>query len=306
MSKRIAMDDALLRFGPYIARTTSKLGSGNYGTVLAGMHAKTGAKIAVKIEPDGSGDADRARQSARTRLSREAEVYRDVDGFRGFPRMHWFGRAHGYIALVLDRLGPSMREVHQESKLELDAHAVRHVGREALLRLEALHDAGWLHMDVKPANLLLPRICGDDVTADESEPLLHLVDFGLSRRWTRAVELPPEPRRRRAVVGTGRFASLANHEGEAPLGRRDDVESTLLSLAYLRLGRLPWTGLNAPTKRERFALMLDSKREVSIRELSVGMFDGFEAALTRVRALDAGERPPYEELRSMLAKNIQV
>ena len=296
-----------MHFGPYLARCrTARLGSGHYGTVLAGVHARTGTRVAIKIEADST-EAERS-SAPRGRLAREAAVYHDMDATPGFPRLHWFGRAHGYVAIVLDRLGASLRDVHQaaggsgSAGLQLNAQAVQHVGREALLRLETLHDAGWLHMDVKPANLLLPPPRSGHVEmALDAEPLLHLVDYGLSRRWGGEARAERSPRRRRGVVGTGRFASLANHEAEAPLGRRDDLEATLLSLVYLRRGRLPWSGISAPTKRERFAQMLESKRAATVGELSNGMFDGFESAFTRVRALDAGERPPYDELRRLLS-----
>ena len=282
-------------FGPFAASRSSVLGSGHFGTVLAGVHRKTGERVAIKIEPQ-----DSPRTVPSPKLAREAEVYRALDGASArVPRMRWFGRAHGHFALVLDRLGPSIRNVHRDVGLELDASAVRHVGCETLLGLEALHDAGWLHCDVKPANLLLPAEHGDCNlgTALATAPLLALVDFGLSRRWGDDDATSVE---RRRVVGTGRFASLSNHLGESPLGPRDDVEATLLSMIWLRRGRLPWSGLTAPTKRERFAQMLARKQAASVDELSEGMPPGFEAALRSSRQLAFNSRPDYGELRRLL------
>ena len=34
---------------------------------------------------------------------------------------------------------------------------------------------------------------------------------------------------------------------QAPLGRRDDLEALAYMLLFLRHGRLPWTGLQAPS-----------------------------------------------------------
>ena len=286
---------ARLRFGPYVASTSSRLGSGHYGTVLAGVHAQTGASVAIKLEGESS--------ASSPRLSREAGVYRDLNGAPGFPRMRWYGRAHGFFAIVLDRLGPSLREVHRAAGLTMSCQAVRHIGEQALQRLEALHDAGWLHCDMKPANLLLPsrsNLHADGDTHDSlaaaltDGPPLFCVDYGLSRRWA---DVPLT--RREGVVGTGRYASLSNHSG-APLGRRDDVESTLLTLAYLRSGRLPWSGVKADTKRERFAMMLESKQATSVTELSMDMPHGFEDAFKLVRALEHNERPPYDDLRRLV------
>lgn len=237
-----------MRFGPYVARTSDRLGSGHYGIVLAGVHRCTGQRVAIKIEPECDGKTPR--------LAKEADVYHSLEGADGVPRLHWFGRAHGHFAIVCDRLGPSLRAIHRAAGLALDAHAVQHVGTQALQRLEVLHDLGWLHLDVKPANLLCPPVPNVTDGAEEdaatlssalaAAPMLFCIDYGLSCRWADDSQTATP---RRGVVGTGRFASLTNHEGE-PLGRRDDVESTLLMLAYLRKGRLPWSGLHAPTKRE--------------------------------------------------------
>ena len=244
-----------------------------------------------------------------------------------------FARGHGRLALVLDWLGPSLRSVQRQAAGNvLNPLALQHVAKQSLLRLEALHDTGWLHCDVKPANLLLPQppishdMGGDSDARGMSEhdvmqqhaggsrsdecdslPPLSLVDFGLSRRWRdpeshkhlQAGSLPT--RRAGAPVGTGRFASLRNHAG-APLSRRDDLEALAFSLVWLRVGNLPWNGLMPPPalKAERFAAMLECKRRVGASELSVGMPHGFERFFRSVRDIDFEERPDYCGLATML------
>ena len=85
----------------------------------------------------------------------------------------------------------------------------------------------------------------------------------------------------------------------APVKTQRNHKSTRRTV--LRRGRLPWSGLSAPTKRERFALMLQRKQRTSIDELSEGMPRGFEAALRVARGLAHDERPDYHELRRLLA-----
>ena len=77
------------RFGPFVAHSSAKLGSGHFGTVLAGVHRKTGEHVAVKLERAQSSAAGDA-VAAAPRLSREAAVYRKLDGVDFFPRL----RAH--------------------------------------------------------------------------------------------------------------------------------------------------------------------------------------------------------------------
>lgn len=73
----------------------------------------------------------------------------------------------------------------------LPAAWVREVGRQLFLALQAVHDAGLVHRDVKPANLLLEA-------TGTAEPVLRLSDFGIAAvrdepRLTRAWEVVHTP-----------------------------------------------------------------------------------------------------------------
>jgi len=127
-----------------------------------------------------------------------------------------------------------------------------------------------------------------------------VIDFGLSRRWCDVVSGSPVPStKRRGVVGTGRYASLSNHMGEM-LGRRDDIESLALTLAYLHEGRLPWSDVSAPTKNERFSLMLASKQLASPEAIMGTLPDSFSDFLRAARRLRHNEKPDYAMLRALL------
>ena len=268
-----------------------KLGGGNFGTVYSGCHRRTGEPVAVKVE---------AHDSKQPRLPNEARVYQAL-GRQNPPRMRWFGRYSGHYVLVMDRLGPSLRTVHHASGTKsLDLRTLQRVGRDVLQRLEILHELGWLHLDVKPANIVTSLDRSRSQVSNLEGTSYHLLDYGLARRWCdSSTGLHKANPPRRGVVGTGRYASLTNHLG-SQLGRRDDVESLAYTLAFLRNGSLPWSGVAAPTKAERFELMLNSKQRASFDEIATGMPASFKGFLAHVRSLAYNERPKYGLLHTLL------
>lgn len=273
------------RFGGYAVG--EHLGRGGYGEVFSAQHASSGRAVAIKLQ----------RADRKAKLAAESQVLRCVSHAPGFPRLLWFGVAHGHQAIVMNKLGPSLKD-RQESGGNLSARAVRVVSQQVMRRLEALHERHWLHLDVKPANILFPPI--EDKTAEE-EPLLHLIDFGLSRKWwdeLRGVHLSSIPRR--GCVGTVRFSSIANQRSAA-LGRRDDIESLIYTIIFLRCGKLPWCHVQAPTKKERFRMMLEIKTQLSVDEICKDV-PALAPVLHSVRSLEPEERPDYASLRAMLLK----
>ena len=116
------------RFGRYVLR--KRIGGGHFGEVYSGTNSTTGAHVAIKVEAaDGT--------VTKPKLPLEARVYREIEGGVG-PRMLWFGRADGFSALVMDRLGPSVRAAHRASNMRMSVDTVRWVGKQSLRRLQVL------------------------------------------------------------------------------------------------------------------------------------------------------------------------
>ena len=128
---------------------------------------------------------------------------------------------------------------------------------ETLHRLEELHGRGWLHGDIKPDNLLLPRGTTALKARSGGQPLVHCIDFGMSLPLHKGRAETPSARR--GTLGAVRYASVSN-QMLLPLGPRDDLEALAYSLVYLHRGQLPWSQVSAPTQREKFVLIRQAKQ----------------------------------------------
>jgi len=188
-----------------------------------------GTPVVLKVEIE--------RPGSRKLLYTEAEVLRLLWGASGIPQViaffQWDKVARGSV-LVLELLGEDLRLVLHRSR-KLSTRTVAHLGYQMLRSLEAVHDGGLIHRDVKPGNFVLGR------RADEAAKV-YIIDFGLVRRHLDENDVPRPSRHRVAFRGTTHYASVsALHYND--LGRVDDLWSLAFSLLELATGELPWENM---------------------------------------------------------------
>ena len=107
---------------------------------------------------------------------------------------------------------------------------------QAITRIQAFHETGFIHRDIKPDNILFG--------SDEEANKLFLIDFGLAKMYMQnyhKVGLPPGKHHHinfeegKSLIGTPRYCSINAASGKEQ-SRRDDLESLGYVLAYLLRG----------------------------------------------------------------------
>jgi casein kinase I family protein HRR25 len=154
-----------------------------------------------------------------------------------------------------------------------------------------LHSCGYIHRDIKPDNFLI------GVGPDRSK--IFLIDFGLAKRFKAEDRVHIRPCENKKLTGTARYASINSHL-RLELSRRDDLESLGYLMVYFLKGKLPWQGIPAGTKEDKYQKIGEIKASYGLDLLCKGLPTEIYNFLTHVRALEFKQKPNYHYLRSLL------
>ncbi|MCA9585934.1 MAG: serine/threonine protein kinase [Myxococcales bacterium] len=206
------------------------LGSGGFATVYRARDVERGAEVAVKVVPLGFVDEEKALAS----LAREAAALRQLTSPH-VVRLHDVGRdGEGALFLVMDLVEGTPLTPEALGR-PLLPHEVLRVARALFDGLSAAHEAGLVHGDVKPENVLVPL-------GRSGLDTLKLVDFGIARPVLRS-ELTKELGHERedegeVVMGTPRYMAPEVLDGAVADARSDVYSAGLVLFELLGVGPL--------------------------------------------------------------------
>merc|ERR1712019_123990 len=128
---------------------------------------------------------------------------------------------------------------------------------------------------------------------------VYIIDFGLAKKYRDPKTHQHIPYvEHKSLTGTARYASVNTHLG-IEQSRRDDLESLGFVLMYFNKGSLPWQGLPARTKKEKYEKIRDKKLSTSIETLTKNLPDEFGIYLNYCRSLKFEEKPDIGYLRKL-------
>jgi tetratricopeptide (TPR) repeat protein len=214
------------RVGPY--EVLEELGRGGMGIVYKGQDATLCRPVAVKVLRPELAD-----ERARARFLREA---RAAARLRHEHVVHVYAvdqTADGLPYLVMEYVAGSTLAAHVRGR-RLDPRQAVALLVQVADALTAAHDAGLVHRDVKPGNVLLEPAADGRVTA-------KLTDFGLARDAGIGGTLTGEG----DLAGTPAYMSPEQVRGAARLDARTDVYGLGATLYEALTGEVPFRGTPA-------------------------------------------------------------
>jgi serine/threonine protein kinase len=247
------------------------IGQGGMSEVYLGHHLALDRPCAIKVvRPERAASPD-----ARARFAREASAVSRIT-HPNVCQTHDFGTTpDGLHYLVLEYLeGRPLSAVLAGGPLA--PPRALEITRQCAAGLQACHDAGTVHRDLKPDNVMLVRRGKDEVAV--------LMDFGIARSLS-----GPELTRDGLMVGTPEVMSPEQIAGD-PVGPASDQYQLGLLLVRMLTGKLPFPG---ETTQERMTSRL-TVPPVSLGELApeLRVPDGVSQAISRALSRRPGERFP--------------
>lgn len=258
------------------------LGSGGMGVVFRSVREPDGMMVALKLlRAELSADA-----MFRRRFTREASLARSVHHPHLVP-IHEAGEADGwqYYAAALIEGEPLSARIRRSL---LPMTEVARIVAQVAGALDALHESGIIHRDVKPSNILLDRA-----------QRAMLTDFGLAKGAASTVLTAPG-----RPVGTIAYQAPELLSG-GPASSATDVYA-LGCVAYEAVtGASPFSGRGM--LELAMAHLVDDPSPPSVAR--PGLSSGADAAILAALAKDPGHRPPtataYARLISVASLGIR-
>ncbi|TGB09195.1 serine/threonine-protein kinase [Streptomyces sp. MZ04] len=259
-------------------RLLSKLGHGGMGTVWRAKDETVDREVAVKEPRIPDHLPERERANAFERMRREARAAARLD-HPAVVNVHDVAVEDGQPWIVMELVkGRSLGAALQEGTL--GAREAARVGLEVLNALDAAHQAGILHRDVKPDNVMLG-----------SHGRVVLTDFGIAQ-----IEGETNLTDTGGFVGSPEFIAPERVLGQRP-GPASDLWSLGVVLYAATEGVSPFRRTNTPATLQSVL----NATQAAPASASGPLADAINRLLTK----EPAQRPNAGQIRALLEEAVQ-
>jgi serine/threonine protein kinase len=256
-----------------------RLGSGRNSSVYLCEHLSMRRKVALKILPLAKAEDP----SALARFYREGRAAGTLD-HTNIVRTFDNGQEGDYHFLVMEYVDGCSLEMIVQKYGPMDISRAAAYIRQAAIGLQHVHQAGLIHRDVKPGNLLLDR-----------RGIVKILDLGLVRFFHDHKDTLTQQYDPTTVLGTADYLSPEQALNSHDVDTRTDVYSLGATFYFLLAGHPPFQG---KTFREKLLSHL-TKEPTPLRTLRPEVPEGLAAVVEKMMAKDREQR--YQSSAAVVA-----
>ena len=217
-------------------RIRGVLGKGAMGLVYDGHDATLNRRVAIKTIRARDLDEATARHYEK-RFQREVRAVARLN-HPHIVQVYDFGTEGELAYIVMEYIEGKELKDYLDAKERFDLASIFRLMGELLEALEFAHQAGVIHRDVKPANVML-----------DAKRRAKLTDFGVARITESEGAESADMTRAGALIGTPSYMSPEQIQGEA-IDRRTDIFSAGVLFYQLVTGRKPFEGSGFPLAKQ--------------------------------------------------------
>lgn len=254
---------------------TEKLGEGGMGMVFLAEHPVIGSKVALKaIHPHLARNAD-----VVSRFVTEARAVNQIE-HRHIVNITDFGSTPaGDFYFIMEHLqGEMLSDGIARGGALLPARALN-IAAQIADALQASHDQGVIHRDLKPDNVYL-------ITRDDTLDFVKVLDFGLAKLTPHGGATPTHNTGPGMVMGTPYYMSPEQCEGKTAVDHRADIYSLGVILFEMLTGSVPFGG----SGYGEVIIKHVTRRPPAARTLMPDLPPAIDAIVSRALAKDPSER----------------
>jgi HAMP domain-containing protein/predicted Ser/Thr protein kinase len=227
----------------------SILGRGGMGVVYKATDTQLDETVAIKTLP---GDVMTRSPEDLERFKREIRLARKIT-HRNVLRTYDYGEAEGVYFISMEFVrGYTLSELMEEApQRRMPARAAVGITRQICRGLQAAHEQGIIHRDIKPQNVLI-----------DAKGEVKLMDFGVARM----TETEAQMTQAGLIVGTPHYMSPEQVQGKA-LDPRTDVYAMGILMYELLIGKRPFestslTGILTAHITEKPRPVIDVRKDI--------------------------------------------
>ena len=201
----------------------SKLGQGGMASVFLAVQESLDREVAIKVMDPRMADD----QSFCERFLKEGKIAARVSHHPDIVTIFDIGQAAGYYYMAMEYLpGPNLKDILKDGPYQ---GSTLKIIRQMAGALGMAHSQGFVHRDVKPANILF-----------KSDGSAALSDFGIAKSVSTETQLTAVG----FAVGTPEYMSPEQAMGQS-LDHRSDIYSLGVVFYEMLLGHKPYLGQDA-------------------------------------------------------------